>query len=159
MLNDLSSAEVAFRSSLRVAFETKQPFLETKALGSLGRLAMIQGHYDEAVDWYEKALDLAQSLGAQTLVAKILGNEGWNYYKLGDFEKAENLFERARADSSRLGLYQDELVWVTNIGTMKYDVHSYAPAEQDYQQALDLARKLDNNAATANCLNNLATSQ
>ncbi|MGA9969572.1 MAG: CHAT domain-containing tetratricopeptide repeat protein [Candidatus Acidiferrales bacterium] len=156
MLNDLSSAEVAFRSSLRVAFETKQPFLETKALGSLGRLAMIQGHYDEAVDWYEKALDLAQSLGAQTLVAKILGNEGWNYYKLGDFEKAENLFERARADSSRLGLYQDELVWVTNIGTMKYDVHSYAPAEQDYQQALDLARKLDNNAATANCLNNLA---
>ncbi len=154
--NDLPSAESAFRHALLIAREKRQPFLETKALGSLGRLAMIQERYDEAIDWYEKALDLALSIGAEALVAKTLGNEGWNYYKMGDLEKAADLFARARTESAKLGLNEDELVWLTNIGTMEYDIHSYVPAEQHYQQALDLARKLDNKAAKANCLNNLA---
>ncbi|MGA7855304.1 MAG: CHAT domain-containing protein [Candidatus Acidiferrales bacterium] len=154
--NDFPSAESSFRKALQIARERKKPFLETKALGSLGRLAMIQERYDEAIDWYEKALDLALSISAEALVAKTLGNEGWNYYKMGDLEKAADLFARARTESAKLGLNEDELVWLTNIGTMEYDIHSYVPAEQHYQQALDLARKLDNKAATANCLNNLA---
>ncbi|MGA8673875.1 MAG: CHAT domain-containing protein [Candidatus Acidiferrales bacterium] len=154
--NDYSSAELAFRNALHISQEEKQPFLETKALGSLGRVAMIQERYDEAVDWYQKALELAQSLDAQTLVAKTLGNEGWNYYKLGDLEKAANLFNQAREDSARLGLRQDELVWRTNIGSVEYDERSYAAAESDYRQALALAQKLENKASAAVCLYNLA---
>ena len=154
--SDFPSSELAFRNALRIAREDKQPFLETKALGSLGRLAMIQERYDEAVDWYEKALSLAQSLGAQTLVAKTLGNEGWNYYKLGDLEKAASLFDQARADSARLGLSQDELIWVTNIGSLEYDQRSYAAAERDYQQALTLARERENKSSATICLYNLA---
>jgi CHAT domain-containing protein/Tfp pilus assembly protein PilF len=150
------AADAAFRQSLQLSQEQNQKFLQSRALGSLGLVAMRSERYDESIDWDTQALNLSQSLGAQTATEKILGNMGWSYYKMGDLDQARSLFTEANQAAARLGVTADEVRWITNLGTMEYDQHDYVAAEHDYQQALDLARKIDDSAATANCLNNLA---
>ena len=46
--------------------------------------------------------------------------------------------------------------WETNLGNVYYEQRNYASAESSYRQALALARKLDDKAATAECLDDLA---
>jgi CHAT domain-containing protein len=153
---DPQAAEPAFRQSLQIAQRTNQRFLQAKALGSLGLVAMKQERYDESIDWNAQALSLSQSLGAETATEKILGNTGWSYYKMGDLDRALSLFTQAQQAAAQLGATTDEALWLTDIGNVEYDQRSYVAAERDYQQALALARKLENNASAANCLNNLA---
>jgi CHAT domain-containing protein len=150
------AAEHAFRQSLQIALATNQKFLQARALGSLGLVAMKQERYDESIDWNAQALALSQSLGARTATEKILGNTGWSYYAMGDLDRALSLYTQAKDAAAQLGVTTDEALWLTNIGNVEYDQRSYAAAERDYQLALALARKLENKSATANCLNNLA---
>ncbi len=153
---DPQAAEQAFRQSLQIARATNQEFLQARALGSLGLVAMKQERFDESIDWNTQALALSQSLGARTATEKILGNTGWSYYQMGDLDRALSLYTQAKEAAAQLGVTTDEALWLTNIGNVEYHQRSYAAAERDYQLALALARKLDNKSVAANCLNNLA---
>src|SRR5207244_5514354 len=57
-------------------------------LNNLARVAMSRKHFDEAIDRAHVALDLSRSLGLKPLSATVLGNLGWSYFELGDFENA-----------------------------------------------------------------------
>jgi CHAT domain-containing protein len=154
--HDYSSAEASFRVSLNFARKQNQTFLASKALGSLGNVTMREEHYDESIDWDDQALDLSRSLGARTATAKILGNIGWDYYKMGDRETALEHFVQAEKDSAQLGLQRDQLIWLTNVGTVEYDERSYDSARRDFNAALVLAQGLENKALASACLNDLA---
>jgi CHAT domain-containing protein len=154
---DYPAAEADFRRSLQFAREQNQTFLRLKALGSLGFVAMQQEHYDESIDWDNEALNLAQTLGAQIAIEKILGNEGWSYYKMGDLESAILLLEEAKDGAQRSGGSKDEMIWVRNIGTVEIAERSYPAAERDYQEALRLARQMENKAVAVVCLYSLAS--
>src|SRR5580658_3564944 len=154
--HDYSSAEASFRLSLKIARQQNQTFLASKALGSLGNVTMREEHYDESIDWDDQALELSRSLGARIATAKILGNIGWDYYKMGDRETALEHFVQAEKDSAQLGLQRDQLIWLTNVGTVEYDERSYDSARRDFNAALVLAQGLENKALASACLNDLA---
>ena len=154
--NDYPAAEDAYRQSLEFARSRNQPFLRLKALGSLGLIAMQQEHYDESIDWDTEALNLARSLDSQIAVEKVLGNEGWNYYKMGDLEGARSLLVQAKQAAHDLGGIKDETIWIRNIATVEIAQRSYSEAERDYQAALRLARQMENKAVAVVCLYSLA---
>jgi CHAT domain-containing protein len=153
---DLPSAETAYRQSLQFAREKNQTFLVLKALGSLGYVAMTQQRYDESIDWDTQALELSRKLGARIATGKVTGNMARSYYKMGDFERALSLLSEAKAVAVELHADKDIMTWRMNIGSIDYDQHSYSAAAQNFQQALDIAKRLENKAVTAVCLSNLA---
>jgi CHAT domain-containing protein len=156
LAGEMDEAESAYQESLRAARESKDRFLEGSALEGLGVVATAKEHYDEAVDWDHAASDLGRSLGAQRLLEETLGNMGWCYLELGDFESALTLYQQAEETSVRIGAVSDQVYWLTGIETVYYKQHDYAAAQNVLQQALDLARRQDDKATLTEFLNDLA---
>ena len=151
-----TKAESAYHRTLQIAREQKDSYLEAAALGSLGAIATKQEHYDESIDWDSRALQVSQSIGAQSSVAKILVNMGWSYFEMGDYQRSRSLFQQAEGSSGKAALVSDQLISLTNVGAVDYYLRDYAAATTESMLALELARKLDEKALITQSLNNLS---
>jgi CHAT domain-containing protein len=150
--DDMSLAGAAYLKTLHLAREQKDQFLEAAALSGLGVVTTRTEHYDESVDWNRAALQLSQSVGARGSLLLALGNTGWSYLELGDFDNAltyYKLAEQASAESGRIG---DQTYWLTSIAYVYHEQHNDAAAEATLRQALDLARTHDDKNTLAQCL-------
>lgn len=146
----------AFRHVLSIARREKLDALEVHALGSLGNVAMGEEHYDEAIDWYKIALTKSEALGAGAFEALALGNMGWAYQVIGDFENAESVLKKAERVSGEAGRVGNRVYWLTVLGDVYYQQWRLAEAETISKQALSLAHSMDNKATETNCLNTLS---
>jgi CHAT domain-containing protein len=156
LAGDPSRAEAAYRESLRMARERKDPFLEASSLEGLGVVATKTEHYDQAIDWDRAALEAARSAGAQHSLAQTLGNMAWNYRKLGDFENALALYKQAEEASARSGSIGDQIYWLTGIENVYFEQHDYPSAEAVLEKALAVARGQDDKGTLAEFLNDLS---
>src|SRR4029077_10659945 len=136
--------------------EQKQPFLEAAALGSLGLVAIKRQHYDESIEWNQAALRLSRTIGAQSSAARILGNLGWSYFVMGDYENALDLAQQAEESFENAGSVGNQINWLINIGKAEYYLREYAAVEEKSLKALALARQLNEKVAIAQSLNNLS---
>jgi CHAT domain-containing protein len=153
---DIPAAESAYRDTLRIAREQQDQFLEASALGSLGLVATRQERYDESIDWNQAALRLSQTVGARTSVARILGNMGWSYFSMGDFENSLALYRQAEQASSESGLVADRIYWLIDVGNAQFQLSDYASSESSYREALSLAQNVEDKQAITECYENLA---
>jgi CHAT domain-containing protein len=151
-----ADAADAFRQALSMAREEKLDFLEVSALGSLGNVAMGEEHYDEAIDWFKIALTKSEALGTRSSEALALGNMGWNYQVVGDFENAETVLKQAERFSLEAGRIGNRVYWLTILGDVYYQEWRLADAEAISKQALSLAHSMDDKATETNCLNTLS---
>ena len=150
------TADREFRETLRLARDQKDPFLEVAALGSLGWLATINEHYDEAIDWNGKALSAAQSAGAQGSIVKIGNNMGWGYLEVGDFDSALTAFRQSADAAVPAGLLSDQAEARSNIGNVQFAKKNFAAARSAYEGALTIAKELDDPETLVECYLNLA---
>lgn len=88
---DYEKAEDYFRSALRLDPDYSEAYT------NLGSLRMVQGRYQEAISFFEKAL--SDPLYTNAHIA--LANMGWSYYKLRDKEKAINILHQAIRENAR----------------------------------------------------------
>jgi len=156
MQGDIPGAKLAFRRSLHLARQSDQSFLAARALGSLGLVAMDEGHFDESIDWYAQSLEISRSLDEHIVTEKTLGNMGWSYYQMGDLDRAFSLTSEARVSAQQLNVNSDEPLWLRNMGLIEEVRRSYGAAAQDYLQALNLTSRMKNNVVAGECLHNLA---
>jgi CHAT domain-containing protein len=134
-------AQVLFENTLNSARERGDRFLEASALLDLTESALQQEHFDEALDWSDRAYRLAQLVDAGHIAQTSLGNQGWAYYKLGEPEKALKLFLDARDRAHKVGATTYEVTWLTTAGYVFLDAHQFAKAEEYYQEAFKLAQR------------------
>ncbi len=151
-----TEAEADFHAALTAARVQKQQFLEVTALGGIGNAAMMQEHFDAAIDWYKEALQLAQSIGMQSSVAKALGNMGWSRSELGDFEGALTLYQQGEEGAQRSGLVADQIYWLVRVAKTQIALRDYVAAEKNLSQVLKLAREQDDKRILTECLNDLS---
>jgi CHAT domain-containing protein/Flp pilus assembly protein TadD len=142
--------------TLSFAREHRDQFLESTALLNLGAVALHESHYDEAIDRSQSAAYLATNLQARDINQVALGNLGWAQYKLGDFEKALEAFNRAIAASRELGDDLNELRWIATSGYPYLDLGDRVNAERAYSRALNLAMKINSKEDIHNALVALA---
>jgi len=136
-----AQGQLLFEHTLLLARKREDRFLEANALLSLSQSAVGQEHFDEALDWSESSYLIAKSLDADDLAQNALGNLGWAYYKLGEAERAEELFVEAENRATHLGDATDQVKWLTTVGYVYLDAHKYDKAEQSYKEALRLAQQ------------------
>jgi CHAT domain-containing protein len=154
--NKNAAAESAYRTTLRIAQQEKDSFLEAAALGSLGLVATKQEHYDESIDWNSAALEKSRVVGAKSSVARILGNTGWSYFELGEYENALALFQQAEKAAEQIGLERLEIDSLLNIGNVHSEQREYETARQAYLEVLPLATRIGHKTAVTECYTNLA---
>lgn len=118
-------------------------FLEATALVNLGAVALQEEHFSEAVDWSEAAFQAATSIEANDVSQTALGNLGFAYYRLGDSERALDLFQEAENKAGQYGDLVGRVSWLTNIGYVQMDAGKLALAEQSYEGALKIATQID----------------
>ena len=146
-------ANIAFRKALTIARERNLPFLEAQALGNIGYVAMRQERYDEAIDWFRLTLEKSRSIGSLSSSLRTLGNMGWNYSVVGDFENAEASLKEARAKAEEAGLIDEQIYWLNSLADIYARQHRYAEADSAARQAVLLAEKNDDQDTLTTCLN------
>jgi len=153
---DYAAAAAQYRSARAFARRQNNPYLEINSTGSLGNVAMKLEHYDEAIEWFKLALQKSEAL--QTLFSQqlTLGNIGWNYSMVGDFDSAEAMLKQAEQTAGRAGMTGNQIYWLNALGNVYYQQHRYAEAEATSSRALDLARNRDDKNTVTECLNTLS---
>jgi CHAT domain-containing protein len=136
----LIKANDSFAKSLEFARQHRDTFLETADLLDLGAVDVQTEQYDAALDRFQAASQIAQSIQARLALEIALGNAGWAYYKLGDFEKSLLNFQQAKQQAQALGSTHDQVVWLTNAGLSFYQLGNQKEAESCYQEALKAAQ-------------------
>lgn len=153
---EASAAEAAYRRALECAREQKDSFLEAAALGNLGAVTTLEGHYDESIEWNRAAAELARSVGAKAQLAKTLGNTGWSYVEVGDYENALSFYKQAEEVSAKSGLVASQTRWLASIAYADQGLHDYTDAESVLNRAVRLARAQDDRETLVQCLSQLA---
>ncbi len=149
-------AAAAFRTAAVIARERNLPRAELNALANLGNVAMWQEHYDEALDRFKMALEKSRLMGAASVEAKTLGNLGWNYSVVGDFENAETFLVEAESKSAQAGLLIDQIRWLNSLAGVYAQEGRYPEADSTGQKALALAKNQDDKRLLTECLNTMS---
>jgi CHAT domain-containing protein len=136
-----AQAQNRFAQALRLARERENRFKEATALLDLSWSSLEQEHFDEAIDWCNKAVALSSSIGAADTAQNATGNSGWAYYKLGEPERAETILLDAGSKAKKLGDVTDQVKWLTAVGYVYLDAGNLDKAEQCYRRSFDLAQQ------------------
>lgn len=150
------AAKELFEHSLQFARAHDDHFLEENALLNMGATLLREQHFDEAMDWTHAAYQAATTFGFGNTTQTALGNLGWAYYNLGDFEKSLELSLEAEKRASQVGNVVLELYWTTNAGYVYAGLGDLARAKQSYLKAFDLASKINGREGIYNALRALA---
>ena len=150
------AAEGEYRSAYALARRQNLPYLEINSTGSLGNVAMKLEHYDQAIEWFKLALQKSQALQTLFSMQLTLGNMGWNYSVVGDFDSAEAMLKQAEETAGRAGMTGNQIYWLNALGNVYYQQHRYAEAEATSSRALELARGKDDKNTVTECLNTLS---
>lgn len=84
-----------FRKALSVAAEAHDGLRESTALASLAACSSLAYRYDRAIELAQKALAIAQSIGAQRVMGMAYNNLGMSHARLGDFDRASLEHDKA----------------------------------------------------------------
>jgi len=131
-----------FHSSLTVAREHGDRWLELTDLVDLGYVSLQSGHYDQALVLSQEAATLAGSIQARTQIRLALGNMGWAYYNLGDFENALSNFQAAERVAKEIGMVGSRVLWLQDAGLAEYKLGNLEEARRYDDEALQSALTL-----------------
>jgi CHAT domain-containing protein len=150
------AANVSYGRALVLARQQHDRDLEAAVLLDLGRLDTLRQRFDEAIDRSEAALSLSRALKKQSFVATILGNLGWAYSELGDFENALKFYKQGADESSKSGMTGYSVYWFSGVADSYMALREYTSAEELARSTLKRALDLKNAQTTTACLNTLA---
>jgi CHAT domain-containing protein len=150
--NQSAQAEQFYQASLAFARSHGDKFLEADSLLNLGAESLNEGHFDEAIDRSEAAYQLAQSIDAGLLELVTQGNIGWAYYRLGDSDKALQLFLEAEKRAGEFHNYADRGAWLTDAGYVYMGARNFIHADQAFQQALEMEQRANSKEEIYNVL-------
>lgn len=142
-------AEQALHQSLNMARVQKARFVEASDLLNLGTVALQTEHIDEALDRFNGSSQIASEIGANVILQAALGNAGWAYYKLGDYERALASFRQAEAQAKALGVTDNEILWLQREGLSLYRLNDMKQAQRCYEEALSAAESKRDEAQSA----------
>ena len=140
--NHLTQAESLLKQSLATARIGKNAFAEATALLNLSAVDLQQDRYEDAIEQSDAAAQIAQTLGAQVLRTRAVGNSGWAFYETGDYPRALASFNDAESSAARLGATSDQELWNNTAGMSEARMGNYAAAREHYSRAMALARIL-----------------
>ena len=137
-------AETFLTEALRMARQNADKDLEASDLLNLGFMALEAEHYSQSLDWFDASSQVARSINAATLLQADVGNIGWAYYQLGDYEVALNRTVEAEEQAEKLEAVSQTVLWLKHASLCRQQLGDLSGAEADYEQALKVAEATGN---------------
>jgi signal transduction histidine kinase/Tfp pilus assembly protein PilF len=110
---------------------------------------------DEAIDWADRALALAERIGDDAGRIRALNNLGVAHYFLSDYDAALAYYERSLELSERLGAKGSIADALNNIGIIHYVRGDYDRTLDYYSRSLQLRREIGDRTGLAKSYNNM----
>ena len=145
---DFDGAARQFQASLASARLGHEQFLQAQALLNLGRVALLEEHYEDALTRLDDASALSRSIGEKLELEKAMGNEGWIYYKTGDFPRSLDNYREAEKQATELGVPKDQVLWLNNVGQSELRLGDFDAARLAYEKSLGLAQSIQDQNET-----------
>lgn len=96
-----------------------------------------QGHYDQAVSTYQRALSILNGLGEHAKTGAILNNMAIVYANQGNLERANQLYGQAKSHFEQAGDKNNTSTAIVNMGDILFLEGHLGAAEKMYHQSLD----------------------
>jgi len=158
-LSELKEAEKHFRESLNIfkRVENKIARLPAKsvALGNIGNIYHNLGKPDEALEYYQQALEINKKLGYEQGIAHNLSNIGTVYNELGKHDEALKFQEEALEINQKIEDEPGIANSLNNIGVVYNGSGKTEEALKFYQEALEINKKIGYEEGIANVINNI----
>jgi ATP/maltotriose-dependent transcriptional regulator MalT len=119
-----------FHRALAILEQGPETLELARAINSISQMYMLAQDGNQAIVWGERALKLAESLGAEDVVVNALNNIGSSYAERGDFEKGISILQESLQRSIAAGLPADASRAYFNSGVMYQRQCRYKNARQ-----------------------------
>jgi CHAT domain-containing protein len=149
-------AQDFFARAAELARQKGAYFQEADSLLDLSWSANQQTHFDEALDWANAARQIADSRRFTGIAQTALGNMGWAFYKLGDPDKAEDMFAEAGQEAHKIDDPASEAGWLAAAGYAYMDRGDLQLADQSFRRSVDLMSKASSPEDLADSITALA---
>ncbi|RPI82864.1 MAG: tetratricopeptide repeat protein, partial [Chloroflexi bacterium] len=105
-----------------------------RAVSSISQMHMLAGEYDQALAWGERALALAQKLGAEDVILHSMNNMGSSYFETGNPSEGARLLQESYLRALELRLPYDVCRALVNLGEGWTGHGKYAEARKVFQE-------------------------
>jgi predicted ATPase/DNA-binding SARP family transcriptional activator len=126
------------------------------ALLRAGSLALCQGDYPRATEWYERSLDLYRRLGNATGIVYVTDARGWLAFHQGDLAAGAHAFATAVASARELANTELLASALYGLGTAVYHQGCFEQTREVVEEALALFIELDDRCGEADAIGMLA---
>ena len=155
-MSDFTESDRALSHALDLARGLGDEYLISGADNALGYIRIRHSRYDEAIPYFEAADQAAQKIPSKVRREKCLGNLGWCYFRLGQTERALQLYSTAEPLAAETNVLDDHHRWLANIGSIYYVKGAFDNAIAHYLRASEIAERVGNRLYAATYLNNIA---
>jgi len=131
----------ACQAAYSVFVSAGNPKDTAQSLRHLGDARQSQGKLDEALDLYEKALKINQTVGDNTGVAVSLNQMAILYETRGELSHAGNLYHQSYALFLKVGHRLNAAILAGNVGGILLQQGKLSEAEQMIEKSMNLGRE------------------
>ncbi len=114
-------------------------------------------NFDQAIEYYNKAMRVWERLGILFGIARTNNNIGTVWFMQGDMEKALKYFELSLDFYERIGDILDKGTLLNNLGSICFNLAQWAKAFDHFTAALRIMDRIGNRHAMSNILINLSS--
>ena len=150
-LGDFERAAEEYRAVLELYRKAENRDLEARVLTSLGGIKSLLGQPAAALDEYRQALSISRATGNRRIEAIALHRSGIAHLALDDLRDASADLQRCLALSHETGNRADEASALLHLGLVQHRL-GVEGSLQNFERALELARRSENAALQASIL-------
>jgi len=156
-MGESDSAFEAYKTVADLADSTEEPQVWTAVtLGNLAHVHRVRSELDDALEKYERMLEIASELGRKGTMALTYGHMGAVYEARGELDDAITMYKKSLAIETELDSKIGIAVNYTSLGNVYEDKGDFAQAVEMLENALTMNTKLGLEPAMAIDYFNLA---
>jgi CHAT domain-containing protein len=129
------------KQAARLAKKAGDPVMLVKTEAALAVTYGFAGQFTEAVHEGERVLPQLEKLELHGVRKSLLGNLGWHYFELGDYDRAAQHYEVAIAEARRQNDTNQLQVWGTNLCDAHLRRRDWSSAARHCQTVIDATAK------------------
>lgn len=143
------------REALDIAVRRNMVEQEVEIYNKVGKRYRNRSDYGDALKYHHKALDLAQSIANDRLLAHVYNQIGVVYRRTDDNAMALDMHFKALKLSEELKDTFNTSVAINSIGNVNFNLGRYHTAVEYFLRSLELSREMDNTLGLAINENNI----
>lgn len=147
-----SAAEKHVSEAMKIAVAEKDKEGEAKSYRAWGRIFQARAKYYEAINYYQKALEIFRANRNSLSTGTVLLDIGVNYYYLTDYVSANDYYLKAMEEFEKAGNKSRVLLTKSNIAMILRVQGKYQSAISYLNECMGLQRELNDSAGLARSL-------